>query len=58
MSIREAFELANELKIKQVFPVHWDMFEVNSTMPEEINVVYKSYNWNFELIDDISKENI
>ena len=58
MSIREAFQLTDELKIKKLFPVHWDMFKVNSSLPEEINIIYKSYNWNFELINDISKENI
>lgn len=55
MSIREAFELANELKINQLFPVHWDMFKVNSTLPEEIEIVYRSYKWNFKLIKNISK---
>ncbi len=55
MSIREAFELANVLKINQLFPVHWDMFKVNSTLPEEIEIVYRSYKWNFKLIKNISK---
>lgn len=55
MSIREAFELANELKINQLFPVHWDMFKVNSTLPKEIEIVYRSYKWNFKLIKNISK---
>jgi L-ascorbate 6-phosphate lactonase len=50
MSVREAFGLAAELKINQVVPVHWDLFEVNSTPPEEIEAVYRAYSWPFELI--------
>ena len=49
MSIREAFGLADELNIKTVFPVHWDLFEVNSTLMDEIIAVYKGYPWNFDL---------
>ena len=49
MSIREAFGLADELKIKTVFPVHWDLFDVNSTLIDEIKAVYKGYQWRFAL---------
>ena len=49
MSVREAFGLAAELNIKQVVPVHWDLFEVNSTSPDEIQAVYDAHNWPFEL---------
>lgn len=51
MSIREAFGLAAEVGIEQVVPVHWDMFVVNSTSPKEIEAVYESTSWQFELID-------
>ena len=51
MSIREAFGLAAEIGIKSVVPVHWDMFAINSTNPEEIKAVYNSDQWPFELID-------
>lgn len=51
MSIREAFGLAAEVGIEQVVPVHWDMFAVNSTSPKEIEAVYESSSWPFELID-------
>ena len=57
MSIREAFHLADELKIKKLFPVHWDMFDCNSALPEEIKVIYKGYNWKFKLIKNISELN-
>jgi L-ascorbate metabolism protein UlaG (beta-lactamase superfamily) len=50
MSIREAFGLAAELKIKQVVPVHWDLFEINSTSIEEIQAVYSAYSWPFQLV--------
>ncbi len=58
MTLREAFQLTDELKIKKLFPVHWDMFKINSTLPEEIDLVYHSYEWNFKLIKDISKEDL
>lgn len=49
MSVREAFGLAAELKIEIVVPVHWDLFAINSTSPEEILSVYRSYHWPFKL---------
>ena len=55
MSIREAFGLTDELNIKQLFPVHWDMFEINSALPEEIDIIYNSYQWKFKLIKNISR---
>lgn len=51
MSVREAFELAEEVGIQQVAPVHWDMFSINSVSPEEILAVYKAYPWPFELCE-------
>lgn len=51
MTIREAFGLADEMGIRSVVPVHWDMFAVNSASPEEINAVYKADAWPFELIE-------
>jgi L-ascorbate metabolism protein UlaG (beta-lactamase superfamily) len=50
MSVREAFGLAAELGIEQVVPVHWDLFEANSTTPEEIQAVYHTHLWPFRLI--------
>lgn len=41
MSVREAFELADEVGIGQVIPVHWDMFKVNATFSEEIRIVHR-----------------
>ncbi len=49
MSVREAFGLASEVGIKEVFPVHWDMFKVNSVIPKEIEIIYDSYSWPFKL---------
>lgn len=51
MTIREAFGLAAEVGIRNVVPVHWDMFAVNSASPEEIKAVYKADAWPFELIE-------
>ncbi len=55
MSVREAFGLADELNIRKVFPVHWDMFDVNSTLLDEIMAIYNGYSWNFKLIFDCEK---
>lgn len=52
MSIRDAFSLAEDVGIKTVIPVHWDMFQVNSVTPEEIRAVYKSMKPNFKLLLD------
>ncbi len=49
MSIRDAFLLAEELKIGRVIPVHWDMFAINSVSHEEINAVYRQLTPSFEL---------
>jgi len=49
MSIREAFQLATELGIDEVVPVHWDLFEINSALPDEITIIYNSYKWPFSL---------
>lgn len=50
MSIREAFILAEKLKLQRVIPVHWDMFAVNSVSPDEIEAVYRQMRPGFELI--------
>jgi len=49
MSIRDAFLLAEELKIGRVIPVHWDMFAVNSVSPDEIVAVYQQMMPSFKL---------
>ena len=43
MTVREAFQWAEELGIKTVIPTHWDMFAMNSTDPEEIKIVAAAY---------------
>ena len=48
-------QLTDELNIKQLFPVHWDMFEITSALPEEIDIIYNSYQWKFKLIKNISR---
>lgn len=50
MTIREAFLLAGEVGIRQVIPVHWDMFAVNSAQPEEIEAVYRAMQPDFRLL--------
>jgi L-ascorbate metabolism protein UlaG (beta-lactamase superfamily) len=41
MTIREAFGLADEIGIKTVVPVHWDMFAPNCVPREEIELAYR-----------------
>src|SRR3546814_314597 len=40
MSVREAFQLADELGLEHVVPVHWDMFAANAVGVDEIRAVY------------------
>ena len=49
MSVREAFQFALDVKARNVIAVHWDMFEVNSTYPEEIKIIYQKINPSFNL---------
>jgi len=50
MTVREAFYLSELTNIKNLVPVHWDMFLANSVLPEEMEAIYKGYNWSFNLI--------
>ena len=40
MSVREAFELAEEIGVGDVVPVHWELFAPNQTYREEIEIVH------------------
>ena len=57
MSVREAFQFAEEIKVKQVVAVHWDMFAINSVEPEEIKLIHKILNPNFTLLLNPSQLN-
>lgn len=50
MSAREAFQLADELKIKQVVALHWDMFSINSVSPAEIRLIHETMQSKFDLL--------
>jgi rhamnosyltransferase len=50
MTVREAFQFAQEIGAKQVVPVHWDMFANNTVYPDEIRLLHKSINPNFSLL--------
>lgn len=50
MSVREAFQLADELEMEAVVPVHWDMFAANSVAPEEMQAVYRQMQPRFRLL--------
>jgi len=49
MTIREAFQLAQDLAIHTVVPVHWDMFAPNSVYREEIQLLYDLMRPSFSL---------
>jgi L-ascorbate metabolism protein UlaG (beta-lactamase superfamily)/glycosyltransferase involved in cell wall biosynthesis len=50
MSVREAFQFADEIDAKQVVPVHWDMFSVNNVFPDEIELIFSKLKYNFSLL--------
>ncbi len=50
MSVREAFQFAGEIGVKQVVAVHWDMFAVNAVDPDEIRLVHQRMNPGFALL--------
>ena len=49
MSVREAFNMATDIGVKILVPMHWDMFEVNSVFCEEIELLHKLLRPNFRL---------
>jgi L-ascorbate 6-phosphate lactonase len=49
MTLREAFQMATDLKIQTLIPTHWDMFAPNSVFPEEIELLYTLLHPPFQL---------
>jgi L-ascorbate metabolism protein UlaG (beta-lactamase superfamily) len=49
MSVREAFQLAEEIGVETLVPIHWDMFALNSVFPEEIFLLYEKLQPPFSL---------
>ncbi|WP_317705641.1 MBL fold metallo-hydrolase [Methylomarinovum caldicuralii] len=50
MSVREAFQFAQEIGARQVVPVHWDMFAANAVDPDEIRLIHQRMNPGFALL--------
>lgn len=50
MSVREAFQFAQEIGVKQVVAVHWDMFAINAVDPDEIRLIHQRANPGFALL--------
>lgn len=50
LSIREAFQFAEEIGVKQVVPLHWDMFAANAVDPEEILFIHHKLKPEFRLL--------
>lgn len=49
MTVREAFQLATDLKVKALVPMHWDMFAPNCVYKEEIELLYRLIQPSFDL---------
>lgn len=49
MSVREAFQFAEEIGVRQVVPMHWDMFASNAVDPDEIHLIYQRTDPGFAL---------
>lgn len=49
MSIREAFQFAQEIGVSEVVAVHWDMFAANSVEADEIKLVHEKLKPDFKL---------
>lgn len=58
MSVREAFLFAQEIKVRQVVAVHWDMFAINAVDPDEIRLVHQRMNPGFSLLLNPSALNL
>lgn len=50
MSVREAFQFAEEINARQVVAVHWDMFAANAVDPDEIRLLHKRLQPKFSLL--------
>ena len=50
MSIREAFQFAEDINVNTLIPMHWDMFKCNSVYQEEIEIYYKLTNSPFLML--------
>ena len=49
MSVREAFQLASDLKVRTLVPMHWDMFAPNSVYAQEIELLFELIKPPFEM---------
>lgn len=49
MSIRDAFGLAEEIGVRRLVPMHYDMFALNSAYEEEISIIYERLRPSFRI---------
>jgi len=56
MSVRDALGFAQELGLQRLIPVHWDMFAINSTHPDEIRLLHEHLTPQIELLMPIPFE--
>lgn len=49
MTLREAFQFAQDINVSLFIPMHWDMFEPNFVYREEIELLYRKIQPDFDL---------
>ncbi|MGE4056620.1 MAG: MBL fold metallo-hydrolase, partial [Vicinamibacterales bacterium] len=50
MSVREAFQMAADLGVTTLVPMHWDLFAPNSVPREELALLYELLRPPFRLV--------
>ena len=50
MTVREAYQFAQEIGVQQVVPVHWDMFAQNGAYADEMTLIHKLVKPDFTLL--------
>jgi rhamnosyltransferase len=50
LTVHEAFQFAQEIGVKQVIAVHWDMFALNAVDPDEIRLIHQLMRPGFDLL--------
>lgn len=49
MSVRDAFRFAEDIRVQNFVPTHWDMFSLNSVYLEELELLYRKLECRFKL---------
>lgn len=49
MSVREAFQMAEDIGVEILVPTHWDMFALNNVFREELELMYELIGPSFDM---------